>query len=119
MNPKTIDHVCSRSVHVFHWRNVGSGKNSISKPQHLLVYMCSSFFAIAKTHTLLIASIWYVYVYVYYGDWVYACELDPLQKFGSDLPVTRRDQIYVSEHSTCERESSQKDDQIERGDSNI
>ena len=24
MNPKTIDHVCSRLVYVFHWRNVGS-----------------------------------------------------------------------------------------------
>jgi hypothetical protein len=24
MNPKTIDHVCSRLVYAFHWRNVGS-----------------------------------------------------------------------------------------------
>src|SRR5262249_37453047 len=27
MNPNTTDHVCSRSVHVFHWRNVGTKRN--------------------------------------------------------------------------------------------
>jgi hypothetical protein len=30
MNPKAIDHVCSRLVYVFHWRNVG-GKDRINE----------------------------------------------------------------------------------------
>jgi hypothetical protein len=34
MNPKTIDRVCSRSVHVFHWRNVGS-KDRINEVPHV------------------------------------------------------------------------------------
>jgi hypothetical protein len=32
MNPKAIDHVCSRLVYVFHWRNVGSKDRIIEMP---------------------------------------------------------------------------------------
>jgi hypothetical protein len=36
MNPKTIDHVCSRSVHAFHWRNVGTSPFNRLKDAHRL-----------------------------------------------------------------------------------